>query len=241
MDEIRDSFSRLKKKVKRQLGGSKREPRGTGSRAQTDSVDSAGPPTQAESHVLAGGRHKQEGTPQPDEPESVPARGGEDGQEIDVGGKDVGQRPEAEVTVEGERGRDENDAGGKKVERAQLSSSTASIPHSGKPESMLKSLPWLPPLIVHANNVDTSTTPETAVVRSDKSAEPSTGADEKKPSWKDNAFAAAKLLLRGVNQSADAFGPLKSVTGGLCFILDNYEVWLSSVSTINDAYGVPAN
>ena len=82
---------------------------------------------------------------------------------------------------------------------------------------------WLPPLIVPANDVDTSATPKTAVLPNE-GAEPSTGADEKKPGWKSNAFAAAKLLLRGVNESADAFGPLKSVAGGLCFILENYEV-----------------
>ena len=38
------------------------------------------------------------------------------------------------------------------------------------------------------------------------------------------ASAAAKLLLRGVRDTADAFGPLKSVAGGLCFILENCEV-----------------
>ena len=38
----------------------------------------------------------------------------------------------------------------------------------------------------------------------------------------------AKLLLRTVRDSADAFPPLKSVAGGLCFILDNYEVWFTS-------------
>ena len=37
--------------------------------------------------------------------------------------------------------------------------------------------------------------------------------------------ATAKLLLRGVRDTADAFGPLKSVAGGLCFILENYEVF----------------
>ena len=37
--------------------------------------------------------------------------------------------------------------------------------------------------------------------------------------------ASVKLLLQGVRDSADAFGPLKSVAGGLCFILENYEVW----------------
>ena len=36
--------------------------------------------------------------------------------------------------------------------------------------------------------------------------------------------ASARLLLR-VRDSADGFGPLKSVAGGLCFILENYEVW----------------
>ena len=49
-------------------------------------------------------------------------------------------------------------------------------------------------------------------------------ADENKADWKSTASASAKLLLRGVCDSADAFGPLKSVAGGLCFILDNCEV-----------------
>ena len=43
--------------------------------------------------------------------------------------------------------------------------------------------------------------------------------------WKSTTSASAKLLLRGVSESADAFMPLKSVAGGLCFILDNCEVW----------------
>ena len=52
--------------------------------------------------------------------------------------------------------------------------------------------------------------------------------DENKSNWKSAASAKAKLLLRGVRDSADAFGPLKSVAGGLCFILENYEVRSSS-------------
>jgi len=44
--------------------------------------------------------------------------------------------------------------------------------------------------------------------------------------WKSTASASAKLLLRGVRDSADAFGPLKSVAGGLCFILESFEVRL---------------
>ena len=59
-----------------------------------------------------------------------------------------------------------------------------------------------------------------------ENVEPSTGAFENKSGWKSTASSSAKLLLRGVRDSADAFGPLKSVAGGLCFILDNCEVCL---------------
>ena len=45
-----------------------------------------------------------------------------------------------------------------------------------------------------------------------------------RPDLGSTATSSAKLILRGVRDSADAFGPLKSVAGGLCFILENYEV-----------------
>ena len=61
----------------------------------------------------------------------------------------------------------------------------------------------------------------------DKRVELSTATDENRSNWKSIASATAGLLLRGVRDSADAFGPLKSVAGGLCFILENCEVWLS--------------
>ena len=48
--------------------------------------------------------------------------------------------------------------------------------------------------------------------------------DEDRPGWKSTASSSAKLVLRAVRDSADAFGPLKSVAGGLCFILENCEV-----------------
>ena len=48
------------------------------------------------------------------------------------------------------------------------------------------------------------------------------------PGWGSTASSSAKLVLRGVKDSVDAFPPLKSVAGGLCFILDNYEVWYPS-------------
>ena len=62
---------------------------------------------------------------------------------------------------------------------------------------------------------------------------PSVAPDENKSHWKSTVSASAKLLLRGVRDSADAFGPLKSIAGGLCFILENGEVSPSSCSVLN--------
>ena len=46
--------------------------------------------------------------------------------------------------------------------------------------------------------------------------------------WKSTVSASAKLLLCTVKESADAFPPLKSIAGGLCFILENYEAGFTS-------------
>jgi len=54
--------------------------------------------------------------------------------------------------------------------------------------------------------------------------EPNTTDENKFELWKSTTSATAKLLLRAAKESADAFPPLKSAVGGLCFILDNYEV-----------------
>ena len=75
----------------------------------------------------------------------------------------------------------------------------------------------------------------------DEDAEPSATMNECKSSWKSTAFASAKLLLRGVRDTADAFGPLKSVAGGLCFILENCEVWLPPARTVTTLISAPAN
>ena len=82
-------------------------------------------------------------------------------------------------------------------------------------------------LISLLDSVDTPAVPDRVqdVPRPDENAEPSAVSNEKKWSWKSTTLATAKLLLRGVRDSADAFGPLKSVAGGLCFILENCEVW----------------
>ena len=74
----------------------------------------------------------------------------------------------------------------------------------------------------------------------DEGVGPSAAADESKLDWKSTASASAKLILRGVCDSADAFGPLKSVAGGLCFILDNCEVQFPLLYAIHDAYRCPS-
>ena len=62
---------------------------------------------------------------------------------------------------------------------------------------------------------------------------------ENRPDWKSTASSSAKLVLRAVRDSADTFGPLKSVAGGLCFILENCEVWCLPSSIISSTH-VPA-
>ena len=70
----------------------------------------------------------------------------------------------------------------------------------------------------------------------DKSVGPSAAPNENKSDRKSTASASAKLLLRGVRDSADAFGPLKSVAGGLCFILENCEVWSPSPDATHNTH-----
>jgi len=60
-------------------------------------------------------------------------------------------------------------------------------------------------------------------VRPDESLEPGAAVDEKKPNSKSTASATAELL-RGVRDSAGAFGLLRSIARSLCLIIDNYEV-----------------
>jgi len=81
------------------------------------------------------------------------------------------------------------------------------------------------PLTVSSVHIDTPTVPDHA--QRPNEGQPS-GADKKWSNLGSLASSTAKLLLRGVRESADAFPPLKSVAGGLCYILENYEVRSSS-------------
>ena len=69
----------------------------------------------------------------------------------------------------------------------------------------------------------------------------SAAVDENRPDWKSTVSSSAKLVLRAVRDSSDAFGPLKSVAGGLCFILENSEVRYLSLLATSNTYVSAAN
>ena len=173
-----------------------------------------------------------------------PARRSETGQgegEADVDRGEVGQRhscPDSDVEAmvgSGPR-REGSDADDVKVEQVHPPPSAPSIPHSGKPDGMLMWLFQLPPhLIPPSDCVDASAIPDRDVqedLRPCENPEPivaddsgnesdwitvATATDDSgnKSDWRSTVSATAELL-RGVKG-----GPLKSVAGGLCIILEN--------------------
>ena len=242
--DIRDSFSRLKKKLKHP--GSKRKPDRTGADSARESVDPAGLLSRPAPHVIAdsghnqgdnganAGEHQSRSTdppPPPDVPERVPADESEGNQrgEAKADGRYSHLRPDVEVAAGSESGREGDATDGEKIGQVYRSPPIPSIVHSGKPDGTRRWLSRLLPLIFPSDDVDSSIVPNRVQnFRPDESVEPSVTADGVKSGWKSTASSTAKLLLRGVRDSADTFGPLKSVAGSLCFILDNCEVLPSS-------------
>ena len=80
-------------------------------------------------------------------------------------------------------------------------------------------------LTITLADADTSADPGRGEVRGGKNPQKAVGGS--KQDWK-TVFATAKMLLYAARDTADAFPPLKSVTGGLCAILENYEVGFPS-------------
>ena len=80
-------------------------------------------------------------------------------------------------------------------------------------------------LTITLADAGTSTDPGRGEVRGGKNSQKAVGGS--KQDWK-TVSATAKMLLYTVRDTADAFGPLKSIAGGLCAILENYEVWFPS-------------
>ena len=207
------------------MRGKKGKRDGTGANTAGESIGSSDSFLRPVSQIATGGHdgegsrtgkdtrqvHSRNRSPQP-EPVPVGGRGSDgEGKGVDVGAH---LEPNVEIVV----------GGGPSP--APLSPSPAQLLHGGKPESTWTRLFYLIYLTVPSDNTESSAVPDQVpgVVSSDESAKPGPVASEEKSNWKTTAAATAKLLLRGVCDSADAFGPLKSVAGGLCFVLDNCEV-----------------
>jgi len=125
--EFRDSFSKLKKKVKHRLKGSKPKPAQTGVDVGGSKVDPMGSLPGAVPHVVAGGGHDQEGS-------GTNVDGGQVLSTIRLARPDV-----AHGSVNSQERRGARAEGNlmdiEKVKRVDPSPPTASVMHDGKPNS----------------------------------------------------------------------------------------------------------
>ena len=253
--DMRKSLSNLKQDLKYRLGGKKRAPGRAGDDAAGERISSSASLQQPDSRVAASS-HNKEGSgvstdisqarsrdPSP-QPKPVPVGEGrrDDPQsnEADVDEKEGGQgEPRLDLDVKLAAGSGPS----RKDERAHSPPPVTSIPLKQEPDSTWAVSSRLLYLIVPLHNADASAVPDQTQREPspDENTESNAAASDKKPNWKSTAYASAKLLLRGVRDSADAFGPLKSVVGGLCFILENCEVWSSPMYTIEILISTPAN
>ena len=249
MDDIQGSLSKMKKKFKQRLTGKKHKPDGTGASPGEETPDSTSSLPQPDPHVVADESNDQEGDradaagerapstvrpPQPDGPESVPARGNDnrqEGVEAGVDGEEADQNdshPCSDVEVAVGSGRSGE------LEAVDPSPSTPSISHGAEPGGTWTWLFWFLFLIALSDNVDTSALPNRGpeAVRPDESLEPGTAADEEKSNPKPMASPTAELL-REVRDSPGGYGSLKSVAKSLCSILDSCEVWPPSRALVS--------
>ena len=247
-DDMRKSLSKLKEDFKHRIGGKKRASNKAGANVAEETASSSTSP-RPDSRVTVGVRDEEgskistdasransrDPSPQPKSMQANEDRDDPQRRNVDVEEKEVGQRhsrPDPNVEAAAGSG------------PSQGVSSTLSVtpiaPEQG-PDGTRTLSPQQLCLITLLDKADTAAVPnrEQQDPRPEENAEPA--AKEKKSSWKSTAFATAKLLLYGVKESADAFGPLKSVAGGLCFILENCEVWSSPACTITTLTGAPAN
>ena len=237
MHNLLDFVAGTGRKFKERLRGKKGKRDKTGADTAEESIDSSGSLLRPVPHIAASGHdgegsrantdtqqvHHRDRSPQP-ESVSVGGRDGDrGGKEADVDKKVASQghsslEPNIETVVGG---------GPNPTEVGQLIPSPSTpILHGRKSESTWTRLFHLLHLIVPSDDTEPSAGPDQVpgVVSSNKSAGQGPAAGKEKSNLRSTAVAVAKALLRGVNESADVFGPLKSVTAGLCFILDNYEV-----------------
>ena len=151
---MRDSLSRLKKKVKHL--GSKRKLHRPGADVDEESVDSGNSLQRTDPHHVIAGDGEGDGAdadggqacsadqpPLPGEPEPAPASGSEDDQggEAGVDGREVGQvnphqHPDVEVVVGSGPAREGDNTDEEEGEQFYSCSSTPSTPRGGEPNGM---------------------------------------------------------------------------------------------------------
>ena len=225
-----DSLTKQGRKFKQRLRGKKNKPDKTGVKTAEETIDSSSSHLQPVPHIAASGHSGAGSRANTDEQQTQSGNRSPQPEPVSVGGKEA-DVDESEVSEE--RSRPDPDANiveasGPSLEAELVYPSLLgpSIPlPTGEPESALTlSFQTLHLTILSGDTGATTPDHVPEVIHPNESAEPSTVVDEKKSDWKSTASATAKLILRGVRDSADVFGPLKSVAGGLCFILENCEV-----------------
>ena len=214
MEDIRKSFSKLKKDFKHRVGGKKRAPDRAGVNTAGEGVGSSASFLQPDLRIAVGGHD-----------------GGGSRISTDVSRVHSSLDPD----VQGAAG----SVPGQEIKRASSPPSDTPIPPKQGPDSTWILSPQLLCLITHLGGVIPDHMPQN--LRPEEGDETGVAANGSKSSWKSTTFATAKLLLRGVRDASDAFGPLKSVAGGLCFILENCEVWLSPAYTVTTLTAAPEN
>ena len=216
MDDVRKSFSDLKKNFKHRLRGKKRAPDREGVHAAGEMANSSASFLQPDSRATASG-HSEEGgrigtdisqarsrDPSP-QPELVSAdedrRDDPQRKEADVGEKEDGQGdsrldPDAEVAAGSGSNREDK--------RAHSPLPVTSIPPKQESDGTWALSPQPLRLIIPLHNTGTPAVPDhmQKELRPDENAESNAAASEKTPSWKSTAYATAKLLLRGCLWSA---------------------------------------
>ena len=253
MDDIRQSFSKLKKGFKHRVRGKKHGAGTAGANAAGETAGSSLSLARPDSRVTESGIDEEEGRINTDtsqahskdrSPQPKPMQADEGGDKPQGREADVDERGASQSHL-----RPVPDVGGaagsrpsQEIKRAPSPLPVAPTSPEQEPDSRWTFPPQQPCLISLLDNADTPAVPDRVQgdPRPDENAEPSAISNEKKSSWKSTAFATAKLLLRGVRDSADAFGPLKSVAGGVCFILENCEVWSNPWMHYHDSYWYPS-
>ena len=245
----RNPFSKLKKKLKRQLARGRHEPEAVGAVTDGGSEGSSSLP-RPEPHLTTHGghNHPQPGNetdadearasstdplPHSDDPGFVPvSEGGRDGGggEVFDEGREVDEKgSHLRSGVEGvESGPSQE---GKNFDEEKVDPVNPS-PSEGM-EAVTTGLSL--PATASLDNTDGPAVPDHAQQVPTDEREPG-AADGDTSNWKSAASATARSLLYTVKESSNAYAPLKSIAEGLYFILNNCEVCHPSC-TFPDAYG----